>query len=61
MGSHGILSSLELLETGGNVLPQTLILSFVILSKVKSGNESLLIVKEIVKVVFGSLLLLALL
>jgi hypothetical protein len=61
MGSHGILSSLELLETGGNILPQTLILSFVILSKVKSGNESLLIVKEIVKVVFRSLLLLVLL
>jgi hypothetical protein len=61
MGSHGILSSLELLETGGNILPQTLILSFVILSKVKSGNESLLKVEEIVKVVFGSLLLLVLL
>ena len=54
--SHGILGGLELLKTGGNIFPQILILSFIILSKVKPGHKSLLIVKEIIKVVLRSLL-----
>lgn len=48
--SLDLFGGLELFETGGNVLPQVLIVTLIVLTEVKSGDKSLLKVQQIIVV-----------